>query len=179
MKTLSTLCFSLLLLSNIFSQTTIQYTVISYDTARKQGMFNKWDYTPTRLSKNEIVKIEKMMPAIAENFSRELRNGFINNRASSKAMSDPILNCTVDYTNYNQQFIPMINKKGEKVVFVNCFVNDSYPNENWQSHVVKKVTAFPYDEHKAMFSGFINLNENYSKYVDSYSAFNYDAAPAY
>ncbi len=179
MKTLTTLCFSIMLLNNILSQTTIQYVVIPYDTARKQGMFNKWEYTPARLSSTDIFKIEKMIPMMAENFSRELRNSSLNGRLSANSIFDPMLSCYVDYTNYNQQFVPMLNRKGEKVIFVNCFVVDSYPNVNWQSHIVKKVTAFPADEHKAMFSGFINLNENYCKYVDSYSAFNYTEAQAY
>jgi len=108
--------------SHLISIDTSKYAIIKFD-ANSNNIFDK-SYKPTTLSNDDIIQIEKL---IAKKILE------INNEVKSKGVikSDLIKNPE----KYYKQFIPVINSKGEKEVWVNCFCSIEY-SPNWKKNIV-------------------------------------------
>lgn len=82
----------------------------------------KWHWTfenakPTELSNSELIEIENIIKkAIKEN--------------------NEIQKSEVKFNGYKRQYVPIINNKGQKEVFVNFFCNDFGAN-NWKTELVQ------------------------------------------
>ena len=110
------------------------YVVIEYK--EKYNIFK--DANPTELSEVEISNL---------------------NRILEEAMSqyDLFKKKKIDLNNYKRQYIPVINKLGEKEVWVNCLCNQS--NEIWKKEIIQVL-----DGGSCYFNLKINLSKN--RYYD-------------
>ncbi|BCY29053.1 hypothetical protein [Flavobacterium okayamense] len=101
--------------------------------------------TATFLTKNELKIINEILPLAVDQMNLELKENF-------KDFPDELPNLNVNLDEYKRQYFPyLINKTGEKEVFINCFckVKDDF---NWKEQKVEVLGGG-----KCYFQGFINL----------------------
>ncbi len=87
-----------------------------------EWLFGK-NYSPAELTSDELNKIEKLL--------RECVNKF--NRKVSSANREYL---AIDLVGgqYKRQYVPVINKKGEKEVWVNCLCRES--GDAWKTSII-------------------------------------------
>lgn len=92
------------------------YVVIEYD-----ARFRDYDFKnarPAALGKDEIGEVESLLKKAVDEY---------NARQKSK---DQIINLA----EYKRQFVPFVNEKGEKEIWVNCFCSENF--DDWRTRVV-------------------------------------------
>lgn len=120
------------------------YAVISFNKT------NTWlfkDAKPATLSADEIREVENILHEAIEDYNREpylLRAHPEYNLDKSRFVIDP--------SSYKRQFVPVLNAKGEKEVWVNCFCEDNF--DDWRKEVVQVE-----DGGKCFFNVKINLSK--------------------
>lgn len=100
------------------------YTIISFTKTMYTPFKNT---TPTSLEKNEIVAVERLLDDCIDEY---------NQKQPVKTSTDgrkyePVL---INLTSYKRQYVPVINNKGEKEVWVNCFRN-AY-DQDWKNKLI-------------------------------------------
>ena len=125
---------------------TSNFSVIRFSKSN-HFMFDK-SYKPTSLSKTEIQALQMLL----EKFVAE-HNAFLKMDTTLNS-----LDLNLDLRQYKRQFIPALNQKGEKEVFVTCICLEDIPGLirskiNWRKDVFKMN-----DGGKCYFLLFINLN---------------------
>ncbi len=101
--------------------------------------------TPTFLTKSEVEKINKILPKAVEQMN-------IDSKKMFKDSPSEWSNLNVNLNEYKRQYFPyIINKTGEKEVYINCFCRDR--NNIWETEEV-----FVLGDGKCYFQGKINLN---------------------
>jgi len=125
MKKLLTILFAVTLTVSAFGQTDAsKYAIIPFYI----DSTTKWpfeDCKPTDLTKNDIKGIEVLVKQCIDNYNTEpkQKKGNIDN--------------TINLASYKRQYIAVINKKGEKEVWINCFCSDSYnPKKDWTKELI-------------------------------------------
>lgn len=102
------------------------YAVIKFDRA------NSWlfkDAKPAALSIDEISEVEDILREAIEDYNREpypLRAHPEYNLDKSRFV--------IDLSQYKRQLVPVLNVKGEKEVWVNCFCEDDF--DDWKEEIV-------------------------------------------
>ncbi|MES2544360.1 MAG: hypothetical protein V4548_05705 [Bacteroidota bacterium] len=124
------LIVSLLTFINAFSQKAVTindslYTVIKYDTNRTYPFK---DATPTTLSKEEIIDIEKII-------SKEIDEIRLRRKKYFDLFSQKKIKRRDENYVYRRQYIAVINKLGEKEVYINSFCGDGIYDINWRSKI--------------------------------------------
>jgi|GEM_PF-1562598 len=109
---------------------------------------------PFQLTKKDIKKIYKLL--------NDCINSKIKKEDTTKRFSQYI-----NLKNYKRQYVPFINSKGEKKVYINCFCFHEYENEfeDWKKSLVEVE-----DGGKCYFHLIVNLtNNSYEKlYTNGY-----------
>jgi len=100
------------------------YTILKLDKANNY-YFDK-NVTPTTLSGDDILKIEYLVNKRVSEYNRIEKDSAISiTKRITKKKHDPNFTWTGDVirnpAKYYKQLIPIINSKGEKEVWVNCF----------------------------------------------------------
>jgi hypothetical protein len=120
-------------------QKTIIYTVDSsvvailpFDSTLYNWVFK--NKRPTDLSTKDLQNIESILNKCINDYNPHLERYF--NELKEKHPNRKInkKNFTIDLANYRRQYLPAINSKGEKEVWVNCFCDKRTPN--WRNEVV-------------------------------------------
>ena len=88
----------------------IDYVILPYDPGRDEGMFLAFrEGIPTELSYNELDLINSLLCETVIKYNNE-----------EKAIWGSVF-VPIELSKYNRQYIAIINKNGEKEVYVNCF----------------------------------------------------------
>ena len=141
MKNILTFLFALTITTFIFGQTdTSQYVIIITD-----GWASFPGSKPTTLTKIDLSDIDILVKQSIDNYN-------------SKQNKEDINNC-IKLPEYKRQYIAVINKKGEKEVWVNCFCNTG--GKNWKKEIIHTDED---DGGKCFFNLKINLTTK--KYYD-------------
>ncbi len=103
------------------SSDTSRYTIIPFDK-NMFYIFGKADTVkPATLTEQEIEETESLLTKAIAEYNRKKVSEYLK----------------IDsFVNYRRQFVPYINQKGEKMVFVNCFCDGFKWNENWRKELV-------------------------------------------
>lgn len=100
--------------------TDLNYTVIDFDTTL-HWVFDK-PMTAAELSEEELKTTEQLLAAAVDEWNKSLDS-------TTSGFTIAALN------GYKRQFVPVVNARGEKEVWVNCFC--SKPNsEQWREEIV-------------------------------------------
>lgn len=105
------------------------------------------------LSNKDIVEIEKLLIKCIDDYCEKLKkfNG---------------VSLTIDIKKYRRQYVPSINDKGEKEVWINCFCSDKEKNmkgedANWKKDIIGEMVI---DGGYCYFNFTVNLTTG--KYTD-------------
>ena len=128
---------------------TASYAILPYDTS------NQWifkEVNVTSLSTTEIVKIEELLQTAISEYNVEQKKEYDSITKRHPEYDLKQHNFIIELTRYKRQCFPIINSKGEKEVWVNCFCNTW--DENWRKSLV-----FVFDGGNCYFNLKINLTK--------------------
>ncbi|MBS1772488.1 MAG: hypothetical protein JST82_06500 [Bacteroidetes bacterium] len=120
---------------NLFTD---NYAVIC-DTSLQTMMLiheDKDELTCTRLDNKELQLIDTLLKDAISDYNKKLEKEY-KKRYGGRKMD--ISNMTIDLykENYKRQCFAYVNKKGEKIVWVNCMCSeDPVDIEGWKSHLI-------------------------------------------
>ena len=126
MKSILIISFLLLLGSFGFGQDIHQVdtntvAVVPYSTLRS----NPNKYEGVELSKQEVRQVDSLVSLCMRVNSKSVLDSIYGTDERNFIMDD----------SYYKQFIPMLNDKQEKTVWVNCFCNYNENNDNWKKRI--------------------------------------------
>lgn len=102
-----------------YTPDTTKIAILPLDTSYYQFKNSK----ATVLSNKDLQLTEDILIKCIENNN--------NNRDTSKHVLEYI-----DLRNYKRQYVPFINKRGEKLVWVNCFCTGAFNFPDWKKEIV-------------------------------------------
>jgi hypothetical protein len=117
--------------TQVYVDTSI-YTILPYDTS-DHWVFQKAN--ATSLSTTEIMKIEKMLQTAISEYNVEQRNKFDSMIKKHPDYELKQHNFISELKRYKRQYFPIVNEKGEKEVWVNCFCS-TWGSEKWKSEII-------------------------------------------
>src|SRR5688572_21668365 len=123
------------------------FAILPFDTT--QHWFFK-DGQPTGLSSKELSRIEHILKKCISDYNpeQEKRIEEINKEHPEyKLNKDHFI---IDLSKYKRQYVPVLNAKGEKEVWINCFCNTW--NSDWKKNVI-----FVHDGGNCYFNVKVNL----------------------
>jgi len=74
-----------------------------------------------RLSDNDIEKSERLLAKCIDDYNKIRENRFIKDSIEHPEYKLDKKDCLIDLTTYKRQYVAVINSKGQKEVFINCF----------------------------------------------------------
>lgn len=92
------------------------------------------DSKPTDLTNDDLQKIETIINDCVNNYNQEQEKRYIEIKVKKPENKLDKKNFRIDLTNYKRQYEAVINTKGEKEVWVNCFCRTH--NSNWKNERV-------------------------------------------
>ena len=110
---------------------TIQYAILQVD------YINNWKFKNARstiLSKEEIEEIDLLIKKCIGNYNPEQQQLFDSLSRKHPEADLKIQNFIIDLKRYRRQYFPVINEKGEKEIWVNCFCQTYY--KDWKNQVI-------------------------------------------
>jgi len=116
---------------------TSRYAVLKYDKSRDGFIFGD-EYKAATLSVNEIEKIEDLIAKGATIYNKEVKDAAAGRKQKTgkqASTSDLNLMMLEHTTTYYKQLIAVVNDKGEKIVWANCFCARIQAS-NWRRGVV-------------------------------------------
>ncbi|MDH7447634.1 hypothetical protein [Aquimarina sp. 2201CG14-23] len=109
------------------------YTILTY-TPKWHWTFN--NVKPSQLQESELIEIEEVLKSAIQKHNQTQKNQLIEHNKNNS--DDPITqtNYEVQLQGYMRQYVPVINNKGQKEVFINFFC-DATDEKNWQTQLVQ------------------------------------------
>lgn len=92
------------------------------------------DAEPTELTKTEINQIEKILNKELNEYNSAQKMLYYKDVEDLKDIELDISDYIISLEKYKRQYIAVLNKKGEKEVWVNCFC-DTW-DENWRKELI-------------------------------------------
>ncbi|MBK0380736.1 hypothetical protein [Mucilaginibacter segetis] len=126
---------------------TSRYAVLTYTKSRDSFLFDS-DVKPADLSAAEIAKIEKIIRVMVKEYNKA------NNKTDKSQPVVLVHDAIKKPGNYYKQLIAVTDKKGEKLVWVNCFCTP-HEKKYWKKGVVMVLDGGP-----CFFNIKINLSTN-------------------
>ena len=115
----------------VYTIDTSTIAILQFDTTR-YWVFK--DSKPTDLTNDDLQKIETILNDCIENYNPEQERRYNEIKDKNKEYKIDKKNFIIDLTRYKRQYEAVINSKGEKEVWVNCFCR-TY-NSNWKNERV-------------------------------------------
>lgn len=115
----------------ISSPDTAVIAILPYD-ASQYWVFK--ECKPADLTNNDLKQIETILNECIKDYNpeREIQFQEINDKHPELKLDKK--NFVIDLTLYKRQYVAVLNSKGEKEVWVNCFCSNG--NENWKENLV-------------------------------------------
>ncbi|MFD2908016.1 hypothetical protein ACFSX9_04635 [Flavobacterium ardleyense] len=85
---------------------------------------------PTNLAADDFIKVEKMLHNFISDYNAEQNS----NSSESKRITEDLL---INLNRYKRQYFALLNAKGEKEIWINCFCKDNNPNWKTEKVIVK------------------------------------------
>ena len=132
---------------NVYTVDTSVVAILPFDTTQYWFFKNS---KPTDLTNDDLLKIEKILNKCINDYNPDQERQFkeINDKHPEYKLDKK--NFTIDLTRYKRQYVTVINSKGEKEVWVNCFCNTW--NKNWKTYLI-----MVHDDGNCYFNLKINL----------------------
>ena len=130
------------------------YTIIKYDST-DFWMFK--NVQASNLNLNEISAIEELLSECINNYNPDQLKQFDKINKEHPEYKFNKLDFVIDLKRYKRQYVAVINEKGEKEVWVNCFCSNS--ENDWKKRIV-----YVFDGGNCYFSLKINMTKK--KYYD-------------
>jgi len=111
----------------------------------------------TALTNEDIKEIEELLRKCIEEYNPEMERKFYEYKAKHPSSNLEKEQFTIKLSRYKRQYIAVVNSRGEKVVWINCFCN-TYDN-NWKENLI-----FVKDGGNCFFNLKVNLKTG--KYYD-------------
>lgn len=167
--------FSLTILLFTFSCKSLKTDSVSDSIYPKEFPFNDSTYTilnkpsgwnrifknakPTSLTELEINKIEDILKVAINEYNLKLEKYFQTENEKYPKNKRDISKFQLVLNKHLRQYVPVINQKGEKEIWVNFFCDSMYTD--WKNHIVKV-----FDGGNCYFNIKVNLTTNsYSKLI--------------
>jgi hypothetical protein len=128
-----------------------QYVVLCKDSTRNPYQEDK-AYTATTLSATELLLLDSLLQSCVTKYNAEETQHYKNDRKRYPKVSLNLDDYFIPLAKYKRQYIPVINAKGEKEVWVNCFRSEGNEHSYWRKSVV-----FVFDGGNYYFNTTINL----------------------
>lgn len=103
-----------------FQLPTSDYVILKFNP-EWQWIFK--DVTPSVLNKKELSEIEKILEYAMSSHNVQFIKG-----------TDEYKHWGLELNNYKRQYVPVINQKGEKVIWINFFCQD-FKNRDWRKEI--------------------------------------------
>lgn len=141
----------------------LSYVVIPYDSIFRSEFEHTGKYQRTNLSQSELLQAEKILIKAIEKYNSKEEKRLIELRKLYPYQKFNKKYFIIDLKNYNRQYIPAINEKGEKEIWINFFCDSTKEHPYWKKEVV-----FVLDGGNCYFNIVINLSKNtfYKHYVN-------------
>jgi len=116
---------------NLYTVDTSVVAILPFDTTQ-YWVFK--DCKPTDLTSDDLQNIETILNKCIDDYNPEQERQFKEINAKHPEYKLDKKNFTIDLTRYKRQYVAVINSKGEKEVWVNCFCNTW--NKNWKTNLI-------------------------------------------
>jgi hypothetical protein len=104
------------------------FAILSFNTAGRK------DSLKTNLSAEELSKIQNILQQCIREYNIDQEKYFEEEKKKTPKYRSYRNAFLIDLLKYKRQYVPAINDKGEKVVWVNCFC--SRWGENWKERLI-------------------------------------------
>jgi len=142
---------------------TFKYAILKFDTIRDSSYF-KTGSKLAQLSASEIDKIENIIAKKATEYNKHEKAFWdsIDRKFHRKepANAIPFYNFINHPESYFKQFVAVVNAKGQKEVYVNCFCEDFYKESGNIKSYWRKEFVIVCDGGSCFFTIKINLTTN-------------------
>ena len=100
---------------------TSNYAIIKFELSNPHPFGNK--YKAAELELSEIIEAENILSICANNYNKlqMLRYNEIIKRNPKSKSRPKIASLVIDLPRYKRQYVAVINSKGEKEIWINCF----------------------------------------------------------
>ena len=139
---------------------TAKIAVFPFDKERDKYTFQVYDkelgesviqnVKAASLTARELNKVAPLLKACIDEYNQAQEIELRNLRKAQPKYAFHTNNFLINLSSYKHQLIAVVNDKGEKVIWVNCFCDDY--KINWHRHIVKV-----YDGGNCFFNVKINL----------------------
>jgi hypothetical protein len=120
-----------------FEIDTSRYSIIAWDSFDNWAGFH--DATRTILANNEIQIIEQLLNECIDKYNPS-QQAFFDSLSKANPGADYLIQTfIIDLKMYKRQYVPVINSKGQKEVWVNCFRMDDMDIDDfsdWRNMIV-------------------------------------------
>ncbi|MBK7884260.1 MAG: hypothetical protein IPJ81_11040 [Chitinophagaceae bacterium] len=115
------------------STDTSKYVIIKYDSSFLPWVFK--NVSPATLSGSEIENIETILKKGIDNYNIKQQEIFDKKYKPLPNNNFKLEDFIIDIKKYYSHYVPVINEKGEKEVWINCFCDRSYYND-WKKEIL-------------------------------------------
>lgn len=118
-------------IQNVYTVDTSLIAILPFNTAQ-DWVFK--DSKPTDLTNDDLLKIEIILNKCINDYNPSQEKQFkeINDKHPEYKLSKK--NFIIDLTRYKRQYIAVLNSKGEKEIWINCFCDTM--NKKWKENLV-------------------------------------------
>jgi len=92
------------------------------------------DSKPTDLTNEDLQKIDSIINKFSSDYNPNQEREFKENNDKHPEFKLEKKNFIIDMTRYKRQYVAILNSKGEKEVWVNCFC--AAGNQNWKKNLI-------------------------------------------
>lgn len=116
---------------NVFNFDSSVFAILPFDT-NQYWVFK--DSKPSDLTNDDLQNIETILNKCINDYNPDQERQFkeINDKHPEYKLNKK--NFTLDLTFYKRQYVAILNSKGEKEVWVNCFCGAG--NQNWRKNLI-------------------------------------------
>jgi hypothetical protein len=124
------------------------FAILPYDTAAVRFSYYKFkDCKPINLTEKDLQDIERILVEVVNMYNAAYEENYKKNKDSGFS-GDGI---GIDLKNYRRQYVPVINRSGEKEVWINGFC--THFDSDWHKDIL-----IVFDGGKCFFQLYINLS---------------------
>ena len=116
-----------------FRLTESDFAILSFNT--------EWHWIfknvkPTKLTQSELIEIEEILKTVILENNKEQKIGLIEHNKKYPEYQQTETGYELKLDGYKRQYVPVINQKGEKEVWINFFC-DGFGSGNWKTEIVQ------------------------------------------
>ena len=91
---------------------------------------------PTELTQSELIEIEEILKTVILENNKEQKIELIEHNKKYPEYQQTETGYELELDGYKRQYVPVINEKGEKEVWINFFC-DGFGADNWKTEIVQ------------------------------------------